>query len=841
MLPNTQINAYGQPMAPEREDQLFKEKFTSIAYTALASRFSDLMQYIITFKILDFDLNKGFAVGVFILDYESNPIYIPVILNDGMLKPIELMYCKNYNAFLPLNTAWLDEVTKAEIANLGSPQDIPQGATRNISVRNLVIPPNTMSGREGYASDMSCVRMLKEAEVQEFKPSANQFLEILAIAPSYVLEGIKVAFTKHPVFLEKCAAIYGIDKLTNAFKRGYKRANLIKKAAVSEKGTIQILTQDSPTELIRNVFGKHAGSAYSTMLKHGFAVSDTRDTTKNRVIKTETPKFLTSPGPNAGWYRLYFLDAPADIYYVMPESSELADSYVRFNSESGYTRQIPRHVIISADGVTRWTETDIVGERIFNLPKKIRTSKIYKALHEGIGDTPKVNSYGYFLAHNNGRTTVTSSDKITQIVTENGQKKYALYGETIKVATDPKIYKIIKIMDTILIPKHAVFIEQITGTANQDNYDIRKTLRVNKPTTLIKDPKMLLNWTNAELIKAGSVQLDIKYAGENQWYLGSNTVPVPWITAVTKIATDCSVPVADAVFILSNAKNRDTQNVHLIRDIFNKTAQDMPMEEPMIGGGELAPPSPPLPMRNEGMPALEEMPAPTINPTDLALGEAVQDLQHQMQLQMQESQSQVAQIQQQMDMQQQSMQQLIQTLQGIQERSMQLAQGSQGMIPSNAMNSPSVAAKGIAPVIEEEPPPPPMPVMDQDTINPEMIAQQIHPEVAEQAAELNDAGLFDTAAITALSNVPALQDIIESYVPTMEKAVDNLGRVLLTLALKEDMTKQQLGEERFIQLEDKVRTTFNGLGDLVINLNRDAAASSSTADDAEMQRQSAVR
>ena len=104
----------------------------------------------------------------------------------------------------------------------------------------------------------------------------------------------------------------------------------------------------------------------------------------------------------------------------------------------------------------------------------------------------------------------------------------------------------------------------------------------------------------------------------------------------------------------------------------------------------------------------------------------------------------------------------------------------------------------------------------------ESMSNQINPELVDQASELNDEGVFDTAAIAMLSAAPALKEIVAAYVPNMEKCLDNLGRVLLTLWLTEEETKEAIGDETYIMLEDKLRTVFKSLGDVILSISHNA-------------------
>mgnify|MGYP000326835086 FL=1 len=62
------------------------------------------------------------------------------------------------------------------------------------------------------------------------------------------------------------------------------------------------------------------------------------------------------------------------------------------------------------------------------------------------------------------------------------------------------------------------------------------------------------------------------------------------------------------------------------------------------------------------------------------------------------------------------------------------------------------------------------------------------------------------------------------YLPNLEKALDNLGRVLLTLWMQEPDLKGEIGEAAFADLEDNLRSTHKSMGDLVLRLSQGAHA-----------------
>ena len=84
--------------------------------------------------------------------------------------------------------------------------------------------------------------------------------------------------------------------------------------------------------------------------------------------------------------------------------------------------------------------------------------------------------------------------------------------------------------------------------------------------------------------------------------------------------------------------------------------------------------------------------------------------------------------------------------------------------------------------------------------------------------------MFDAAAVATLAQSPALHGIVAQYLPNLEKTVDNLARVRLTLWMQEGDLKPQIGEQTFADLDENLQSTFKGLGDLVLRLSRGVQA-----------------
>ena len=885
MALSPQIQAFGdQAGGPEQIDQLFKERFNEMAYQVLSSKFSELFPDVVTFKILETDPDEGSAVGVFVINYRQKPVYIPVVMVDSRLKPLEMFYYKDLNIFLPLSLQWLEEISKMALDEQGEGAKLPKEVPQDVNIRDLVLPPMTTTGRVGYASasvDEGVNIMFKEAEDHSLEIHP-QFLNTMRNASKVVLDGVKLAFSQNPELLQKFVSNYGRMELTSAMAEGYKNAQETEKTASAKFGKVRVLTKQSSSDQFKEVFGEKAGAAFSSALQTGFAAHDPRLGITKVAVKVEGPAFLESPGPEPGWHRVWFVDGKPGIYFVIPFPRDTRDCCCcrPIDSRWGNKHVEIEYLLISQDGKEVWTTKQVVGQRIYNFENDevgIKNSKIFKLLNaDAKGDTPTPSTYGYFINVGNRGVEATRPfriDKvikegdITRIIGEYGRPKIVIDG-------DPSRKRINSSMGggLMFMPNTAKFV-QIMKIPAPDSLDgdrrawekVRNYERERK-NSVIKDPKLLFRWMNHIIQKANGMQVNVKSAGLNQWWINNGDHALYVGEALEKVANLYDVSVEDAAGILLDAQKHGVSSAHILdahsggqlKQAFEKIAQPqgtMPQEGPMEyqsqpGQQQGLPQVDQAPMQPQqqgeipmGMgappvdPMAQQAPPSPLSPTDLAIGEAIEGLQQQNQMMQQENQAAMAQLHQKMESESQSNQQLVGVLQGIQQRANELSDASGGQIPAGAEESPAVAAQMIAPTPPMMPEPPPMPMMDQEGLTPEMVAEQINPAMVDQAAAFQDQGMFDTAAIAMLAAAPVLQDIVASYVPNMEKAVDNLGRVLLTLWMKEKETREALGDDEFISLEDKLRTVFKNMGDVVLDLSHSAMAVQSDADKAQVMMQ----
>ena len=77
--PRTQQLQAGMNNGPDQESALFEQGMSEMAYNLLSSRMPDVMENVVTFKILNVAIDKGSGVGAFVVLRNEQPIYIPVV------------------------------------------------------------------------------------------------------------------------------------------------------------------------------------------------------------------------------------------------------------------------------------------------------------------------------------------------------------------------------------------------------------------------------------------------------------------------------------------------------------------------------------------------------------------------------------------------------------------------------------------------------------------------------------------------------------------------------------------------------------------------------------------
>lgn len=876
MSPRTQSMA--APTSGDQAKSLFEQGLSQMAYNVLVNKLPNISSDVITFKILDSDYEQGSGVGAFVIARQNQTLYVPVVMAENQIKPLDILYYKKMNVFLPLTKEWLQEVDKLAVGELGTSVTAPTTLNTDVDIRNTVVPPTT--GRYSYASaSADAYSILDEVHNQEEPKLA--FLHFLANAPNRVKSAAAKLFETRRGLLKQAVYFYGEKPLLDALTlRTEKVADYGGK--MSRTGALYIADKATKPGDYKALFGPDAPLAFSGVSLKGYFAKDTRKEL-NRAVKVQPFLRLHEP-KDSGIYKLWRMDGtpvhallvgnPIDIFSgksgrkVPPRNirfrpTNMAPAItdqghnVRYRTPGldgtthGEKPFIQRYLGITEDGAL------IDAEHLIGEPATLADlegSKVFKKIvSDAVEAGPRKGQRGIFIQRRGGAFQSTTpmmiesvtdlADGVRKIVVSTG---FAVKTLIIDPAAPNSKLMVPENSKVVYMPSDFVFMP-VTKDLTQSDF--------------LTTPEQVMNWSLAGVLKGEGEKITVK-AGSHGFTFGVNPREAhDFIPALRKLATDAHICVEDAEAALKQAAENGRCDFWVLPErnyakvaAYLKVAQGEPPMDPSMQGQPMDPAQAAM-AGAQAAPMAPQAPAPV----DMAVAEAMQNLM----------------------MQQQGLQSQMQLLQQIQQRTNMIAGGGGAMgspaaaaaamggpmdpsmmgggaapmqpgpggaPPAGGMpgmpqmpqgqpqgqpgpqgmamqqgGGPQAAMGGMQPGMDPSQQQQPQAYMSGDDGSVDTIMNQVNPQFLEQAGNLNDAGAFDAAALASMAQTPALKDLVGAYVPNLEKSLDNIGRVLLSLWMDESKIKQDLGAETFISLEDNLRTVFKGLGDLILKINQNTA------------------
>jgi len=663
-------------------------------------------------------------------------------------------------------------------------------------------------------------------------------------APNTVKEAFANTLTSRPKLAAQVAVLYGVDDLCEAL-RPVKEAS----ATTNQGGALFVAEKDTPTTKFKEIFGDRAPEAFQGVIAKGYHAKDNRKDLKSAVLLQE-PQRLTTP-TQSGFYKVFTADGEVKEAFILHAPRSMQAHFDK-KPEVRHGHRPNAHgwgqhndgFIVVLDGGAWMEKQNVIAEPLYQ-PK----IDVFHKLCDGAkSETPKVGDRGIFVKKTGQTFVGTRPFRIESITTDkDGVRRIQTEYHGITLVTDDKAAKFglhqPKDANLMYIPADARFLK-----LKDESWRIR----------LLSTGTDVLRWMQSSFDSMGAGHLAVKNAGGNQVSLDGNTAQSA-VSAMKTAALNWNIHFEDAeelvkqalaiphgkvtAYLLTPAQlEKVAQSPMMDPTNQEQTAvpggvmQGMPQGTPQAGPGAMPPGGDPSQMSAPQLPP----PPPPPSPLDIAVGEAHTQINQQVN-----------------DLQQQQMalQDKAQTIVQIQQRAqeiatngpMAIAQGAPpmtggqggGMPPQGGGMPPQgggMPPQGMPPQGMPQgqpgmPGPDPNNPMAQPTVGAMMstetpssaeVQQQINPQFLEQAANLQDTGAFDAAAIGSMSRSPSFRNMVTDYVPTLERALDNLGRVLLTMWMQESELKTDLGDENYADLEDNNRAVFEGLGKLVLQLNKNA-------------------
>lgn len=974
MSPRTQQMQQQQPGAGDGADQaeaLFEKGFSDMAYNILLAKLPDLIQDIVTFKILDTDLDSGSGVGAFVVMRNDQPLYIPVVLSDNNVKPLELIYHKALNIFLPLTKGWLDEIDKTSLNALGTGVKTPETLYSDVDIRNIVVPP--MTGRFSYAAwepvilaDVAHQLDLATLEKTAAEP-ALMLLDFLGKAPNFVKRAFAVMLEQNPRLVKHAASIYGVNALSEALRPRQEKTA----AKQLTGGALWIADKDTTPLEFKRVFGDQAAEAYAGVRLKGYAARDTR-TRRNHAVQEQAYARWVEP-QQPGVYILTSAEHKEEPAFVMPYPVDILagdDKRARYGRKPptpGHNPLVDNSYYDPSSLYSRGTtyEANRVypsgrpNEAEFALPRltdrylavlkngdyllterlagrdstadSIDGGTLHKRMFESVSGEPRTGK-GFFVRAKGTTYQATVPIEIKSITTDaEGCRRIKAtslggFGEPQTIITEKTNgYGAIwmpKGANVVYLPPDFIWVPLKEKLAKGDFFTSALDLQA---------------CVSQGLSAVGARKVAIKNAGAGQFSV-DGTQAIDRVPAIKKLAHDYGLEVGVADALVKQAAADRVVRVWIasplqlggVQAAWDKRAADdekkdkdkgsdkkkpapkkPPGDAAAAGGG--GPPDDSMGEDGMGgslgeeaaMAAMAPPAPPPPSPVEMAAME----------------------FQQHIDNEKRKLDEQTQMLMALTQRANEIAGGAPpspsaqtqamgvppspgmatgmdapppgigaaplpGTMPADPMGGDPAAAGmqgppgmggaemgamggmppapgGALPMDDQgmsapgmggpppgmppggdpsmggmppgadpsmdgmppggdpsmggmggAPPSPPMAMMGMDGPNAHSLSSEINPQFLQQAAQLQSADVFDAAAVSSLAQSPAIKELTAQYVPNLEKALDNLGRVELTLWMQETTLKKEIGESTFAALEDNLRNTFKSLGDLVLKLSQ---------------------
>lgn len=814
---------------PADEDAIFTQGFCDLAYKALAKAQPALQANVVTFRTLEKDVRTGEAAGAFILRQGAEVIYVPVVLVDNAIKPLDMFYARSQDRYYPLTDKWLRQVARESPSRLGAAVTPPRTVPTDVDLRNIVAPP--LIGRFGFASeeDVSGAWLPFARMRRELPDPGGRFLDCVGRAGAGVKLAMQKALQSRPEALAKMAEQYGVSALRGALLVDHTKTAAVVVERPMRKD-VYLATATTPVqEMQRELAPGELATAYAHVRRHGFWIKDLRG--EHNALLATSPEATTLVAPDeAGLYRFFMADGRTRVGLAIPVPGRGPDGTV----DEGYLKCAPwgprtapervRDVVLVLFEDGEFAQlSNLVAE-----PIPATVGEVQAFVEKRSQPAPTKDGYGTLLTTD--RLTVRSLRPFYAHDVRNTDGVASFRGGGHFTRVEGRVGR-------LLVSRNDV--GNTTNVVYGSDYRWWPLGKELYQGAFLTDPRQIWARVESGLAKTGAEKVAVRRTTDGGYIVDGQATY--GIRALVKVAEHYGLSIEDAANVIQ------TVDACAPVALWVKKAAD-PAAAPPPDPNAMAPMPPPGPPPPTGL--------------DLAVAEKMNLINAQMQA-----------------LQQQAM-----MLQEVQQRAMgidggggamaapQAAIGMMGAPPPTVLGAPAMAPvpqpgmqpgmpPGMQPGMQPGMPmpmpmqmgvtpqgmpgapmpgmspqmapmgmppgmqpgmqpgaPPPQPVMDQSP-TPETLAQNINPAFLQDAALLGDPQVFDASAVATFVKPRALREIFQNYAPTFDAAVDKLGRALLLTYTQARQLRESLGEEGYRLLEQRIRDVFRALGDALTLLH----------------------
>lgn len=739
----------------------FEQSFGNLAYSALNEKDSSLQQYVVGFQLIDHNEEGTKALGFFALRLGDSYYYVPVFFLGGKLKPLELMYSREEDKFVPLTAQWLEFLGKDSMREFGESVAKPKFQLSNPDLTQFREPPST--GRLATASDSNPGKLdwydLRNITRDPIKSIHSNLDLIIKRASLEVKTALKDLLVSNPKLVKAASKYVNWEDVINAFKT-VKVADLEKKAAariLNKSNKVEFLEKSALADPEKEALLRD--SEKKALSEFGMVAIDNRTRTSD-VYKTYKPKKLEAVN-NGQIYRI--IDGSGDIRTIYGATAVLKfdptpPSKARLLVGPGKRNVLedPAEVFVidlKSGSSYRVDNNGLVGE--LHPDNAALKDKMYKA---GVVAAEVEKDRYYTLMYRKGEHLIISEPFKTHNVYKDAAGNLNItFSAAAGVAygSEPKITVVNRDGQSV-----TRFNQEIVITRDVRFFPITHDNTICGRATGNK------GHLTARLMESGLMPLNIT----------SDGVEATIESAHAKIGNldkkACAENLAKYAGIEGNLA------IALTNEAFSKSKVECLVKVAYPIVPKL------IPQEYAQLPYAED---PDMYYNDL-LDAQMQDAEYEEQPQMRVdgySDKDSAQVGDNLG------------------RNLEDPQAMPyvGQYPGSAM---SLGMGGV----------PPTPV-EQDRA------------LAMQAAELGVPEVFDAGILSTMANLNEAHDLVMSFIPELERALDRLGRMIYLFWWKYDEFADQYGVNDLYDTEDKLKNLFKALGDIILKFKRKGTVASS--------------
>ena len=695
-------NFISQEGIADETEQAYESAFRDQAYSVFSAKFADLVPSVVTFKAIKSSIEDGDAVGAFILSFHGETVYIPVVMAESNLKPMEIIYSKRMDKFMPLNKDWLQIILGSNRQPMGEGAKAPDLMSSDVDITSMIRPP--LDGRNVYAMDLSEIDHLDMIKYAS-DTSKAQYREMLK---------------GNRAILKFASENFDLDEIKDALLPNY-----VEKIAV-ERVKLETLDLTDPSAKIKKAFGSKSKLAVKDMAKDGFAYKDER-INLNKAMALENKLILEEPS-TSGVYTIYMSDGSykSVVVIIEPDNMESPHDPVMSVGRYDVEHTKPRNfLVILEDGDFFNTHHLIASPSHNDAFKGAVADQIFGRKKAG----PVAKSNIFFVKTQSNIMTATTPRYVDLVQSiENGGKKYIKLDQfTSSPDTKGKVYGRVKSKDKdhdyeiIHTRTHTGRMIKPKGSRTvviPDSYFVVKLGDSISDKHHLTTPGQVLQFVQQRLTEHGAEPVKIASLGAGEYAINGRFAG-ELREASVKLAGDYHISMKTAVEQFKTLKLAGDNTKFLVypnekrASVFAGTSNGAQMPPDMV-----------------------------------------------------------------------------------QQMAQQQGAAGQGQDPSQGQGQPPGQPPG----------------------------QPQDPAMMQAGMQTGDPNLYSLGVLNSLSQNPDIRELLAVHSPTLEKAMDSSGRMLLTFWIRGNKSKMALGEETYHSTEEALRTVFKGIGSLLIKINRQTAA-----------------